>query len=577
MKSLHALALKASLVLALAAPGVSHSEVKFVGLQEPLEKNARALMPLASAGCDAARWRVERLFRDSEKHLRSALEALGYYDAEIRKSIDWSDTACWKAEFEVTLGEPVRLQAVSLIINGPADDDAEFRRQLSERQLLAGEVLNHGRYEAFKKSLIALAESRGYFDADFEESSVTVDPGSRTADVRLVLNSGERYRFGETTFTDGILKQQLLQGYSDVRAGDPYDAREVTRLYQALSGSGYFGSVLIRAEPVPGQSDGVPVDVSLTPGMRRVYTAGIGFATDFGVQGRLGYTDRRRNTKGHQFESRLFASSVNSEVTASYRWPRRNPRSDWYNVFGGYQHTDTDTSESDKTTLGIRKSKNISEYWLETRYVNVANEDFRVADQRDSSRLIIPGINWESTRSSEISRITHGHRMSLDIRGSSDSLGSDTNFLQIKASAKWIFPIGEASRLLARAEFGATAKDDITELPASVRFFAGGDNSVRGYGYKTLGPVDVDGNVIGGSHLVTASVEFDRLIRQKWSVAVFADTGSAFDDLKPKFSTGVGLGLRWYSPLGPIRLDLAHPLDEPDRSIRIHITLGPDL
>lgn len=565
------------LLLALAAARDAHGEVKYTGLSEPLEGNARALMPLATAGCDSARWRIDRLFRDSDKSLRAALEALGYYDVRIEKTIDWSDAACWKAEFNIDLGDPVRLRDVSVSVLGAASEDQDFKRLISERHLLAGEVLNHGSYEAFKRSLVSLAQARGYFDADFDRSSVSVDRGTKTADIQLVLNSGTRYQFGETVFTENILRPKLLKGYSDIRSGDPYDLRAVSRLYEALSGSGYFGSVLIRAEPASDGSKSVPVDVALTPSLRRVYTAGLGFATDFGPQGRLGYADRRRNDKGHQFESRLFVSAVDSELTGSYRWPRSNPRSDWHNVYGGFKRTNTDTTKSDKVSLGIRRSKNISKSWLETRYVNITNEDFTVADQKATSRLIIPGINWESTRGGDISRIRRGRRLSLDIRGSSDALGSDTSFLQMKAASKWIIPIGNSSRMLARMDLGATAKDSFSELPASVRFFAGGDNSVRGYGYQNLGPRDVDGNVVGGSYLAIASVEFDRLISPKWSAAVFVDSGNAFDDLNPKFNTGVGLGVRWYSPLGPIRFDLAHPLDDPGRSLRIHITLGPDL
>jgi translocation and assembly module TamA len=147
----------------------------------------------------------------------------------------------------------------------------------------------------------------------------------------------------------------------------------------------------------------------------------------------------------------------------------------------------------------------------------------------------------------------------------------------VTGETKWAFPLGEANRLLARADLGFTLKEDFEELPASVRYFAGGDNSVRGYGFETLGPTNEEGDVIGGSYLATFSVEFDRLISKKWSVAAFVDTGNAFDSLDFDFKTGVGLGLRWYSPLGPIRLDVAHPLDDPDRDYRLHITLGPDL
>jgi translocation and assembly module TamA len=163
------------------------------------------------------------------------------------------------------------------------------------------------------------------------------------------------------------------------------------------------------------------------------------------------------------------------------------------------------------------------------------------------------------------------------LRGSSDSLASDTSFLQFKATTKWIWSLSEKTRMIARGKFGATLKDELSELPVSVRFFTGGDHSVRGYDFESLGPVDENGAVIGGSHLLEASIEFDRMIVGNWSIAAFVDTGSAFSDFSPEFSTGVGLGIRWYSPIGPIRIDFAHPLDDPDRDFRLHLTLGPDL
>jgi translocation and assembly module TamA len=311
--------------------------------------------------------------------------------------------------------------------------------------------------------------------------------------------------------------------------------------------------------------------------MRQVYTTGLGYATDIGVQGRLGYTNRRLNDLGHQFDSQLYASSVDSQVSGTYRWPRGNPEAEWVDIFGGYQHKRTDTSETDKVTLGIRVSRNRTPLWLETPYINFTGEDFRVGDQVDKSRLLIPGISWESTIGREISRIRSGHRISLDVRGSLDEIGSDTSFLQLTGATKWAFPLGESNRLLARADLGFTINKDFEELPASVRFFAGGDNSVRGYGFETLGPTNEEGDVVGGSYLATFSVEFDRLIGKKWSIAAFVDTGNAFDSFDFDFKTGIGLGLRWYSPLGPIRLDVAHPLDDPTKDYRLHITLGPDL
>ena len=562
-----------SLFVAANAPAA----VTFTGLPEALEKNARAVMPLASVPCDTARFRVERLFRDSDVKLRDALEALGYYRFESRKKLSFDDSKCWSAKFSVKLGEPVTLRNIRVTVNGEATDDGWILQQSWLNRPIIGSVLNHGEYERYKKWLVAAVQSRGYFEATLSTSAVTVDEALQHADIELEIESGPRYRFGQIEYSGNVLRAELLAGYAKFRAGDPYDAAAISDLHEALNGSGYFGAVSIQADPRDDGSHEVPVLVRLEPGLRQVYTVGAGFATDTGVQGRLGYTNRRLNDKGHQFDSRLFVSSVDSQISGTYRWPRGNPEDEWADLFGGYQHKTTDTSRSDKVTLGIRVSRNRTPKWLETPYLNFTGEDYRVGDQLDKSRLIIPGINWESTIGREISRIRSGRRMSLDIRGSLDSIGSDTTFLQLTGSAKWAIPFGDSTRVLARADLGFTAKQDFEELPASVRYFAGGDNSVRGYGFETLGPANEDGDIIGGSYLAIFSIEVDRMVSKKWSVAAFIDTGNAFDTFDVDFKTGIGLGLRWYSPLGPIRVDVAHPLDDPTRDYRVHITLGPDL
>ncbi|MDH4048248.1 MAG: autotransporter assembly complex protein TamA [Gammaproteobacteria bacterium] len=563
--------------LSLFAAMDSPAAVTFAGLPEPLEKNARALMPLASAPCNSARFRIEKLFRDSDAKLADALEALGYYKFESTKALSFDDPACWSASFDVQLGEPVRLRKVDVLISGDADDDAWISQQSWISKPVVGEVLDHGEYEKFKKIMLSAVRSRGYFEAELKKSTVTVAESLDFADIDLEVESGPRYRFGSIEYSDNILRPGLLANYATFKPGDPYDASAISKLHESLSGSGYFGAVSIQADPAKDGSHEVPVIVNLSPGLRKVYTFGLGFATDIGVQGRLGYTNRRLNDKGHQFDSRLYLSSVDSQLSGTYRWPRGNPEDEWVDVFGGYQQKTTDTSNTDKVTLGIRVSRNRSPHWLETPYINFAGENYEVGDQVDKSRLITPGIVWESTVGREISRIRSGHRISLDIRGSLDEIGSDTSFLQVTGSTKWAIPLGQSNRLLTRADLGFTAKKDFEELPASVRYFAGGDNSVRGYGFETLGPTNDEGAVVGGSYLATFSVEFDHLIGKKWSIAAFMDTGNAFDDFDVDFKTSVGLGLRWYSPLGPIRLDVAHPLDDPSRDYRLHITLGPDL
>ena len=559
-----------------AFPFDSYAEVTFAGLDEDLEKNARALMALAAAPCDAPEWRIERLYRDADSQLQNALEALGHYRYEMEKSLSLDAAECWQAEFIVSPGEPVRIRNVALTLEGEAADDAGLD---THPELLpeTGEVLNHGVYEAYKRSLVSDLTARGYFDVQLTGSRVTVEENLQHADIELHVDSGPRYHFGEVRFSESILRAELLAGYVQFEKGDPWDAREIANLHEQLSGSGFFAAVSIQSEPLAEGDLEVPVLVSISPGKRRVFSAGAGYATDNGIQARLGYTNRRRNDKGHQLDIRLFLSTVDSELTGNYRWPRGRPDAEWLDLYGGFLRKRTDTSESDKSTLGFRAARNRTENWLESPYLEVTHEEYLVGDQFDTSKLLIPGIRWETTVGRNLRRLSRGHRMSLDIHGAHESVFSDTTFGQLTASAKWITTVGRFTRLLARADLGGTASKALDDLPATARFFAGGDTSVRGYDFETIGPVDDEGNVIGGAHQVVLSLEADWAVRQDWAVAAFVDSGSAFNDGDIDMRTGVGLGIRWYSPVGPIRLDFAHPLDDPDSDFRLHLTLGPDL
>jgi translocation and assembly module TamA len=207
-------------------------------------------------------------------------------------------------------------------------------------------------------------------------------------------------------------------------------------------------------------------------------------------------------------------------------------------------------------------------------------ESFRVAGESGNSSLILPGISWVNQPLRLLpSRPRKANRLTFTVRGTDELLGSDTAFLQLETAGKVILPLWSTARVLMRAEAGWTIKDDFNDLPFSVRYFAGGDNSVRGYDYKTLGPTDAEGQVVGGTDKLVGSIEFDQRILANWSLAAFVDTGNAFDNFKDlSLKTSVGAGIRWYSPLGPVRFDVAVPLDNdaPD-DYRIHITLGPDL
>jgi len=237
---------------------------------------------------------------------------------------------------------------------------------------------------------------------------------------------------------------------------------------------------------------------------------------------------------------------------------------------------ETDTSESTLRTIGASLNRGRGK-WRESVALNYQQEDFIVAGDQGDSTLLIPSVDWSRIWGREFVHVLDGLRFDIGLRGASEKLVSDTDFFQIQGGLKGITSLGVNNRIIARGRFGSTVTDEFHQLPSSVRFFAGGSQSVRGYAYQSLGPVDDSGRVVGGKHLMTGSIEFEHSLGGKWGVAIFYDAGNAIDDLDDKLERGAGLGLRWKSPIGPVRIDFASALTRPGDPWRIHINIGPDL
>ncbi len=320
-----------------------------------------------------------------------------------------------------------------------------------------------------------------------------------------------------------------------------------------------------------------PIRVLLEPADRIEYTVGAGMSTDTGPRARAGVHNRRVNSRGHRLKADLSVSSVIQAIAVEYRKPLADPRSEWLSYTGGLTSEETDTSKSDSARVGVRRSRRLDDDWMRTLALDLSYDQYEIGGIESHSRLVLPGVLYDHKRADRDILPTRGRRLSLELRGTAQVIGSDTSFLQAIASARFVRSINADSRLLARATVGVTAKSDFDELPPSVRFYAGGDESVRGFDFKTLGPIDDAGNVIGGSNLLVASIEYERRLRGNFFWAAFVDAGNAFDGLDIDPAAGAGLGIKWVSPLGPLRFYLAHPLNKSDRNVRLHIRLGPDL
>ena len=504
------------------------------------------------------------------------MEPYGYYDAIVETTLE-QDESCWLASIDIDPGQPVLLRNVDVSLSTSANDDSNFIDIVSSTPLVSGAQLRHSDYETLKEALQIRAAERGYIDASFLQNEIEVWPADRAADVTLNFESGPRYKFGEITQEQEFLDASLVSAYFDFETGMPYDNRLLTKAYSDLSVSGYFGRIEVLPDYELADDGQIPVRVLLEPADRIEYTLGVGFSTDTGPRARAGYYNRRVNKHGDRFKTDISLSPVIQGIAAEYRKPLTDPRSEWLSYSSALTNEDTDTFNNDTARVGVRRTKKVRSNWIRTLSLDLSYDQFDVGLESSSARLVLPGIAYDHKRADRDVFPTRGRRLTFELRGTGQFLGSDTSFLQATTTLRLVRSITDESRLLARATLGFTAKSEFLDLPPSVRFFAGGDESVRGFGYNTLGPKDELGNVIGGSHLLVASVEYEHRMRGNFYGAVFLDAGNAFDGFDVDPAIGAGLGLKWQSPVGPLRFYLAHPVNKSDRSVRLHIRLGADL
>lgn len=555
---------------------LAYAELIVDGVDDELQRNVRSYISLANEPCNAENWLVQRRFRAIDAEIRTALQPFGYYDPVIEASLDQAGD-CWSVKVRIDAGQPVLLRQVSISLDAPVEDRSNFDDVLAAPMLKPNNRLRHADYALLKESLQVRAAERGYIEAGFLENSIDVWPKELAADLNLKFQTGPRYNFGEIALEQSLLDESLIRAFLEFEPGMPYDNRLLTRAYDDLSRSGYFGRIELIPQFEEAADQRLPILITLEPAARIEYTVGLGLSTDTGPRARAGFQNRRVNHRGHKLKTDLSVSSVLQGLSAEYRRPLADPRSEWLSYTSSVSSESTDSSESDTARIGVRRSKRIRPEWMRTLFVDLSYERYNIADIASRSRLAMPGIVYDHKRSDRDVYPMRGRRLTAELRGTAEFLGSDTSFLQTIVSARLVRSLSGDSRLLARATIGLTTQSEFLELPPSVRFFAGGDESVRGFDYETLGPTDDQGNVIGGRSLLTASIEYERHLRGNFFGAVFVDAGNAFDGSDIDAAVGAGLGVIWRSPVGPLRIYLAHPLNKSDRDVRVHVQLGADL
>jgi len=567
-------------------------EIEITGLDKELQENVRAhlgiarlvrqtgIIPLVPGvqeqpAVDITETSVRRLHRQATRDISDALQPFGYYEPLVESQLS-QDGETWRAIYDIDPGPPTRIEQLDIQISGAGQSDASILAALKASQLRQGERLLHSDYETTKQALLQAALAAGYLDARYQRAELRIFKAQQQAQVQLLLDTGPRYFFGPISIEQDILDPDFVQQFVHIREGDPFSTEALLELQLALSDSSYFTRVEVDPRRTAAEDFHVPVVITTEPSKPRRYAVGLGYGTDTGPRISLASEFRRINRRGHGILADIRLSDILQSAGAQYQVPIGNIVSDRL-VYSSRIESESfaDGGNSDRFTLGVSRN----EEWraLQRRlYINYQHENFSLGEDDSTVDFFIPGFTLSQLRADDVLFPRRGYSWSTDLRGSPGVI-SNTSFARIDLSGKLVYPLGERGRLLLRSRLGAMSVQDFTVLPTSERFFAGGDQSVRGYGYQTLAPEDASGDVVGGQYLAVGSIELDYLFVGNFGAAVFVDSGNAADDFLPSPKTGAGIGFRWRSPVGMLRIDVAHPFDDSDDNYRLHISIGPTL
>ena len=412
-------------------------EITISGVEQAVRTNIGAHLSLSSETCDAPEWRVVRLAEKGEGEVREALRALGFYEPQAINVVLGESETCWTASVDVAPGEAVLIASVEARLEGDGADAVGFVAHLESLPVRVGERLSHSDYESAKRAIANYAIEHGFLDGRFITSRLSVDVSNHTAHVEFVYAPGDRYRLGKLTIEQQHLEQDLVERLAAYEEGEPYETSEIIELNRRLSESGYFGQVDVKPRLERPEDGAIPVDVTLTPRKKHAFTAGAGITTDGGPRLRLGYDNRWFNPAGHRWSMHSTVSLIEQSLDGEYRIPLADPRKEWLSFQAGLQREDTDTSQTNAAKLGLAKTRQRGN-WLETFFLSLTYDDFKVGRQKGTALLLTPGISYATSRSDNRLRTTDGYRLFAEIRGGHENVGSDVSFLRAFGSAGWV-------------------------------------------------------------------------------------------------------------------------------------------
>lgn len=558
------------------------------GLDEDVAQGVKAGVQLSQyTDRDVTEAQVRHLYGRAPDEARQALRPYGYFDADVDSDLTQHGDD-WVVTLSIDKGKPVRVTELEIGLSDAVTDVPRIHQAIESFAPAKGEVLNQGHYRDSRNALNAALHASGYLDAELTQHEVRVTRAEHSAVINLAWDTGTRYRFGEIHFKGSQFRDGFLDRYIPWDEDAYYDQGDLLALQRHLNGADYFSVVNVTPDTDDTHDDHVDIDVDLKPDKRSVYTGGPFIGSDTGIGVQAGLQRRWVNDRGHKWRHHIVLAQRLKMLDTRYTIPLAGSDQRAWNFGAKYRDADTETSHSQTLEL-IANQTWLTHGWLATAGMHALSGTYTVGkhhDEPDSlpgiergdSTLVFPEVSLVKKHADNTNFVHHGWSLTLTGRGTIGKLLSDTDFLQFTADGKWIHAFSPRNRFIARAKAGVTDVGDFHALHPQLRFFAGGSRSNRGYGYQALGPRNDYGRVIGGDHLLTTGFTFEHYFTDSWGMAAFVDAGDAFDGTRFSAQIGAGLGVRWRSPVGMIRLDLGTPIhNERHDGVQLNLLIGPDL
>jgi len=524
-------------------------------------------------------------YRDAEREIKLALEPFGYYDPKVTPHLTGDETEGWTARFDVVPGDPAVVRESRVEVAGEGKEQRRVTEAVANFKPAIGERFDHATYEASKSVVDTSLRGAGFLDAKYTSRRVTVRPEEKSAAIDLAWESGQRYKFGSVRFAgDAPFPEEFLQQYVSWQPGSYFNSEQVLNLQQRLVDADYFELVSVQPALDDKKDGTVPIDILLKRDQRTVYSGEVYYSTDFGGGVQLGAERRWLNKKGHKAGAKVEYSERLQESSVHYKIPRPGREDRSYDFGVGYRDETTEVNRSRNFQIAATRSEKRWHGFTRTIGLKYLVGDFEIGQDEDNleygnSELLFAEVTLSRRRLNDRLAPRKGFVLEMGGRLASEALVSDTDYAQAFGRITWLIPQGETGRFKLRGEVGAMTVGDFDALPPDLRFYAGGDRSLRGFDYHEIGEVSANGNIIGGEYLAVVSGEYEHYFNESWGAGVFVDAGDAFIG-GFSLNVGAGAGIRWRSPLGPIRIDVGFPVRSElptATSWRLHVLLGPDI